>query len=68
MSPETHLLAKGDRFILMTPRYEKPPAVHFGGTRPSRQLTQMSGYPGLLLKVTYWHWPRRDLSGNTIEL
>jgi hypothetical protein len=25
-------------------------------------------YPGLIVKDSYWRWPERDLSGNTIDL
>jgi hypothetical protein len=24
-------------------------------------------YPGLIVKDSYWHWPDRQLSGNTID-
>ena len=24
-------------------------------------------YPGLIVKDSYWHWPDRNLSGNTID-
>jgi hypothetical protein len=29
---------------------------------------ELSAHPGLILKDSYWRWPRRDLAGNTIDL
>jgi hypothetical protein len=43
--------------------------------RQGRQLIELpagnfelAAYPGLLLKDSYWRWPERNLSGNTIDL
>jgi hypothetical protein len=27
----------------------------------------VEGYPGLIVKASYWHWPERDLAGNAID-
>ena len=27
----------------------------------------MTGYPGLIVKDSYWRWPERDLAGNAID-
>lgn len=29
---------------------------------------ELSTHPGVILKDSYWRWPRRDLAGNTIDL
>ena len=31
-------------------------------------LFQVAAYPGVLVKDSYWLWPRRELAGNTIDL
>jgi hypothetical protein len=28
---------------------------------------QLSAFPGLIVKDSYWRWPERDLSGNAID-
>ena len=28
---------------------------------------QLRAYPGLVIKDSYWRWPQRELSGNTID-
>ncbi len=28
---------------------------------------ELSAYPGLILKESYWRWPERNLAGNTID-
>jgi len=28
---------------------------------------ELSAYPGLLVKNSYWRWPQRDLAGNAID-
>jgi hypothetical protein len=28
---------------------------------------ELSGFPGLLLKDSFWRWPQRDLEGNAID-
>jgi hypothetical protein len=28
---------------------------------------ELPAYPGLIVKECYWWWPRRNLSGNTID-
>ena len=27
----------------------------------------LPGYPGLIIKDSYWRWPERDLAGNAID-
>jgi len=28
---------------------------------------ELSAFPGLLVKESYWRWPERDLAGNAID-
>lgn len=28
---------------------------------------ELRAYPGLVIKDSYWRWPQRELSGNTID-
>jgi hypothetical protein len=28
---------------------------------------QLSAFPGLIVKESYWRWPERDLAGNAID-
>src|SRR5712671_471919 len=28
---------------------------------------QLPGFPGLIVKESYWRWPHRNLAGNTID-
>jgi len=28
---------------------------------------ELSAYPGLIVKDSYWRWPQRELAGNTID-
>ena len=28
---------------------------------------ELAAYPGLLVKVSYWRWPQRNLAGNAID-
>ena len=28
---------------------------------------ELSAFPGLILKESYWRWPERNLQGNTID-
>ena len=28
---------------------------------------ELTAYPGLLVKDSYWRWPERNLAGNAIE-
>jgi len=28
---------------------------------------ELTDYPGLLVKESYWRWPHRELAGNTID-
>ena len=28
---------------------------------------ELSAYPGLIVKESYWRWPQRELAGNTID-
>lgn len=28
---------------------------------------ELVGYPGLLVKDSYWRWPQRNLAGNAID-
>ena len=28
---------------------------------------ELSAYPGLIVKDSYWRWPERNLSGNAID-
>ena len=28
---------------------------------------EVLAYPGLVIKDNYWHWPQRNLAGNTID-
>ena len=34
--------------------------------RPAGNLA-LPAFPGLILKDSYWRWPQRELSGNTID-
>jgi hypothetical protein len=34
--------------------------------RPAQNF-EMSAYPGLIAKDSYWRWPQRNLAGNTID-
>ena len=34
--------------------------------RPAHNF-ELAGYPGLLIKDSYWRWPQRDLAGNAID-
>ena len=29
---------------------------------------EVTKYPGLLVKDSYWRWPEREMAGNTIDL
>jgi len=28
---------------------------------------ELSAYPGLIVKESYWRWPQRNMAGNTID-
>ena len=28
---------------------------------------ELSAFPGLIVKESYWRWPQRDLAGNAID-
>jgi hypothetical protein len=34
--------------------------------RPAGNLA-LPAFPGLIVKDSYWRWPQRELSGNTID-
>lgn len=52
------------RLVLLLPLLEKRglQLVELGGGN-----FQLSAYPGLVVKDSYWRWPERNLAGNAID-
>lgn len=46
------------------------PLLQKRGLQPVEQETgnfTLPGYPGLIVKESYWRWPERNLAGNAID-